>query len=203
MATGTNGIATRADLNALTGGDASFWTSDLNRCPTRSEIQNATCKSSTYSYTLYSNSFLSYAENQLMPYSAITLKKVSLNNHTTNTDYCVYVRIYANKVQAKVAPSFTLDPSSAACPANIGFYFDFRVTYQGGGTPLGQDNVYIYQYAGDTSWKDTGYTYGAQYYVSSANLRSQVDGYSGTVYYQLAYAQAWNDFLDGPLTPKV
>lgn len=131
----------------------------------------------------------------MVKYSDIGCTKEQLVQYTTNTDYCVFVRIYANNIQAKVAPSLTLDPSTAACPADVGFYFDFRVTYTGGGTPIGQDNVYIYQYAGDTGWKETGYTYGANYYVSSATLRSQLDGYNGNIYYQLQGAYPYEDLL--------
>ena len=165
-----------------------------------SEIIGKQCQDSTYKYTL-SISKKDYAINQLVKYDDIGCTKEQLVQYTINTDYCLWVRIYANKVQAKVAPAFCIDPSLEACPANIGVYFDFRVAYTGGGTNIGQDNVYIYQYAGDTGWTNTGYTYGAQYYVSFVNMISQIDGYNGTTYYQLGPAQSYNDLL-GPILPE-
>lgn len=68
MATGTNGIATRGDLNGLLPQSTyKFWSSGLTKCPTLSDIMNARYSDSSRNYRLIVKN--TYQTNQLVKYS--------------------------------------------------------------------------------------------------------------------------------------
>lgn len=68
MATGTNGIATRGDLNGLLPQSTyKFWASGLTKCPTLSDIMNAHYSDSSRNYRLSVKN--TYQTNQLVKYS--------------------------------------------------------------------------------------------------------------------------------------
>ena len=70
MATSTNGIATRSDLNAIFPG---MFDSDLTKCPTKSEINTSVVNVSG-----------TYSSNQLVVYNDISRKAVTVNIKVTN-----------------------------------------------------------------------------------------------------------------------
>lgn len=83
MATGANGIATKADLNNLLT-NADFWTSDTSKCPAYSEIIAAKYSTTSYDYTITVKD--SYESNQLVKFSSCSLK-------STGKMYTIFVNI--------------------------------------------------------------------------------------------------------------
>lgn len=74
MATGTNGIATRGDLNGLLPQSTyKFWTTDLTKCPTKLDIMTAYYTDSSYYYRI--NVSNTYQDNQLVKYSDCSLQR--------------------------------------------------------------------------------------------------------------------------------
>ena len=74
MATGTNGIATRGDLNGLLPQSTyKFWTTDLTKCPTKLDIMTAYYTDSSYYYRI--NVSNTYQDNQLVKYSDCSLQQ--------------------------------------------------------------------------------------------------------------------------------
>ena len=89
MATGTNGIATRGDLNGLLPQSTyRFWIPDLTKCPTKSDIINAYYDDAYYRYRIKVSN--TYKDNQLVKYSDCSLSQLErVYNIQINLPNCV------------------------------------------------------------------------------------------------------------------
>lgn len=87
MATGTNGIITRGEVNALLpyGVSGTFFTSELTKCPTMQEITNVSYQTADWSYRVNIGDSINYTSDQLVKASSCTLIAIqkSMTIHVT------------------------------------------------------------------------------------------------------------------------
>ena len=78
MATGTNGIITRGEVNALLPSEVSgsFFTSELTRCPTLQELIDASYQTTDWSYGVTIGDSGNYTLDQLVKASSCTLRAI-------------------------------------------------------------------------------------------------------------------------------
>lgn len=87
MATGTNGIITRGEANALlpSGVSGTFFTSELTKCPTKQELINASYQTTDWSYGITIGDSGNYTLDQLVKASSCTLRAIEKGRLITVT----------------------------------------------------------------------------------------------------------------------